>query len=121
MTAMSAYRQRDGKTVTIGANGEAKRFLASGEPDPEPLAGLGRDGAPATPDQRVWDELGHRFLDDEPLAAEDIAFARPTPENIAAFNRGRDVADGDVRLRRRPRKQRPRRRAGRNAVRRGRL
>ena len=85
----AAYRQRDGKTVTIGANGAATRVLASGEADPEPLAGLDRDGNPTRLDQRIWDELGRRFLDEAPLAADHIAFARPSPENLAAFNRSR--------------------------------
>jgi hypothetical protein len=77
------YRQRDGKMVTIGHGGEAKRYLASGEEDPEPLAGLIRPG------ERTLGELIERIADETPLTAADVAYARPRPEGIAAFNRAR--------------------------------
>jgi hypothetical protein len=78
------HRQRDGKIVTIDPRGSGKRFLPSGEADAEPLVGL--EGGW----ERTWYELmGRRALDDKPLTAEDIAFARPTPETIVAFNRAR--------------------------------
>ena len=75
----SSYRQRDGKTVTIDANGKAKRFLASGEEDFEPLAGL----APVK--ERLWLELIERALANQPLTVADISHACPTQEAVAEF------------------------------------
>jgi hypothetical protein len=101
--------------VTIGRRGEARRYLVSGDDDAEPLAGL------MSPKGRTRDELIKLITDETPLTADDIAYARPRPEGIAAFNRARAewqsvaraldkalggkrrrcVADGAQRLRRR--------------------
>lgn len=79
-----AYIQRDGKRVTIDPGGEARRFLISGQEDPDPIAGL------ESASQRARERLFALVLNAAPLTAEAIAFAHPTPDTVAAFNRALD-------------------------------
>jgi hypothetical protein len=94
--ASRSHIQRDGKTLTIDTMGHVKRLLPSGARDPEPLGGRSR------PHERVREELSRRLMHNIPLTADNIVFARPKPESVAAFNQARTEWTGGVRAERSP-------------------
>jgi hypothetical protein len=79
-----AYTQRDGKVVTI-ADGKAIRFLASGEEDPEPIAGM------VTTPSDVIDDIPETPPDD---AAPRVRFTIDREPEIALYEVAELVVGG---------------------------